>query len=96
MPRLFGREQVEHEKGASKTNHPVLRVLPPSQLLWEIIDPIRNIEGLAEYRNLSSYMEKKCLYYTDKFNKKFRKDLNKLMPYQGYQLNCDDGDAFFI
>jgi hypothetical protein len=90
------RQARPNQTDASKTNHPVLRILPPSQLCWEIIDPIRHIEGLVEYRSLSSYMEKKCLYYTDKFNKKFRNDLNRLIPYRDYQLNCDDGDSFFI
>lgn len=89
------RQATPKHTGAQKTSYPILRILPPSQLSWEIIDPLRSIEGLAEYRKLSSYMLKKCLYHTDKFNKKFGRELIKLVPYRDYRLNCDDGDAFF-
>jgi hypothetical protein len=91
------RQARPNHTGARETNHPILRILPPSQLIWIINDPVRNIEGLAEYRKLSSHMEKKCLYHTDKFNKKFKRDLSpdKLVPYRDYRLNCDDGHAFF-
>ena len=72
-----------------------MRVLPPYGIQWEIEDPLRHQIALASYRGLADHMLQTCLYHTDKFNKKYRKEFAHLKSNRDYRLNCDDGDGVF-
>ena len=76
-------------------SYPIFKRISISQLKWELIDPVRSIVGLSAYRKVAKFMEKKCLYQTNKFNIKYDRYLSSTKIGREYSLNCQDPDIFF-